>query len=61
MCTVGNVFDRRHGRVLTFKQCDLQAPTTFLHPEVREGEDGILYVVFEREGGNGAWAGFQTS
>lgn len=58
MCTIGCILDAPGARQWTFKQCDLVEPTLFLEPEIEEGEDGIRYVAFRREGSNGPWAGF---
>jgi hypothetical protein len=55
MCTMGCVIDA--GSVLTFKQCDLPAPTRFLAPVVEVGPGGIRYLGFHREGATGPWAG----
>ncbi len=67
LCTVGSVFERESSaaqeqqRLLVFKQCDLAAPTHFLEPELREGEGGLRYVMFEREGADGPWAGCNSA
>jgi hypothetical protein len=58
MCTIGCICNAPGARQWTFKQCDLVEPTLFLEPEVEEGDDGIRYVAFRREGSNGPWAGF---
>jgi hypothetical protein len=60
MCTVGSVFEREPGRLLVFKQCDLAEAAAFVEPEVRRGDNKIRYVMFERAGANGPWAGFNN-
>ena len=54
MCTIGFVYNQ--STVLTFKQCDLTAPTLFYEPEVVQGTAG-RYMAFRRKGRPGIWAG----
>ncbi|MEZ4918141.1 MAG: hypothetical protein R2792_03455 [Saprospiraceae bacterium] len=59
MCTIGNVFTQAQGNI-SFKQCDLKDATTFLQPRVTNGQDGIKYYPFLREGSSGPWAGINN-
>jgi len=61
VCTIGNLF--HDGLSYTFKQCDLVEKTEFIEPSVVNGESGIRYLPFRREGRSGdtpCWAGINN-
>ena len=57
MCTIGSLYDGQS--MVTFKQCDLVNKTNFFKPVINS-KGSIKYMVFGREGSQGAWAGINN-